>query len=191
MTANQMRLAAKIVGGEPIADTIDSGDGNEMGDDDDGGDDGNNFERLYVSDSDDDSFSAIDMDRKNRLQKARDLMYNDSDDESERSANITASKNRATTSTSASAQDSAFDMMRNGNDDEMDRNEQTERVDQMELSGFQEDNDASNVEPAIQFDSEDFNSQVIRRRLAELDDSDGGDSDDNDAGNYQISFYCF
>lgn len=191
MTANQMRLAAKIVGGEPIADTIDSGDGNEMGDDDDGGDDGNNFERLYVSDSDDDSFSAIDTDRKNRLQKARDLMYNDSDDESERSANITASKNRATTSTSASAQDSAFDMMRNGNDDEMDRNEQTERVDQMELSGFQEDNDASNVEPAIQFDSEDFNSQVIRRRLAELDDSDGGDSDDNDAGNYQISFYCF
>lgn len=191
MTANQMRLAAKIVGGEPIADTIDSGDGNEMGDDDDGGDDGNNFERLYVSDSDDDSFSAIDMDRKNRLQKARDLMYNDSDDESERSANITASKNRATTSTSASAQDSAFDMMRNGNDDEMDRNEQTERVDQMELSGVQEDNDASNVEPAIQFDSEDFNSQVIRRRLAELDDSDGGDSDDNDAGNYQISFYCF
>lgn len=191
MTANQMRLAAKIVGGEPIADTIDSGDGNEMGDDDDGGDDGNNFERLYVSDSDDDSFSAIDTDRKNRLQKVRDLMYNDSDDESERSANITASKNRATTSTSASAQDSAFDMMRNGNDDEMDRNEQTERVDQMELSGFQEDNDASNVEPAIQFDSEDFNSQVIRRRLAELDDSDGGDSDDNDAGNYQISFYCF
>lgn len=191
MTANQMRLAAKIVGGEPIADTIDSGDGNEMGDDDDGGDDGNNFERLYVSDSDDDSFSAIDTDRKNRLQKARDLMYNDSDDESERSANITASKNRATTSTSASAQDSAFDMMRNGNDDEMDRNEQTERVDQMELSGVQEDNDASNVEPAIQFDSEDFNSQVIRRRLAELDDSDGGDSDDNDAGNYQISLYCF
>lgn len=184
MTANQMRLAAKIVGGEPIADTIDSGDGNEMGDDDDdGGDDGNNFERLYVSDSDDDSFSAIDMDRKNRLQKARDLMYNDSDDESDRAANITASKNRATASTSAAAQDNAFDMMRNGNDDEMDQNEQTERVDQMELSGVQEDNDAGNVNPAIQFDSEDFNSQVIRRRLAELDDSDGGDSDDNDFGN--------
>lgn len=184
MTANQMRLAAKIVGGEPIADTMDSGDGN-----DDGGagndDDGNNFERLYVSDSDDDSFSAIDTDRKNRLQKARDLMYNDSDDESERGAGITASKNRASTT----AQADAFDMMRNGNDDEMDQNEQTERVDQMELSGAQADNDAGNVIPAIQFDSEDFNSQVIRRRLAELDDSDGGDSDDNDFGTYNSSSF--
>lgn len=176
MTANQMRLAAKIVGGESIADATDSGDGNEVAAGDDDDDDGNNFERLYVSDSEDDSFSAIDMDRKNRLQKARDLMYNDSDDESERGPNITASKYLATTSKSATTQGDAFDMMRNGND----QNEQAEPMDQMELSGAQEADD--NVMPAIQFDSEDFNSQVIRRRLAELDDSDGGDSDDNDFG---------
>lgn len=187
MTANQMRLAAKIVGGETIVDAIDSGDENEMGDD------GNNFDRLYVSDSEDDSFSAIDMDRKNRLQKTRDLIYNDSDDENEREA-ITTSNNRA----SAATQDNAFDMIRNGNgdgiDDEIDENKQSERVDQMELSGVQEDNNGGNVNVStIQFDSEEFNSQVIRRRLAELDDSDGGDSDDNDFGiwNFFFVYICY
>lgn len=177
MTANQMRLAAKIVSGESIVDAMDSGDGNEMADDDE-----NNFERLYVSDSEDDSFSAIDMDRKNRLQKTRDLIYNDSDDDNEREA-ITTSTNRAPTTTK---ENDAFDMMRNGNgnddDAEVDRNEQSERVDQMELSSGRGDTNAEGATSAIQFDSEDFNSQVIRRRLAELDDSDGGDSDDNDFG---------
>lgn len=173
MTANQMRLAAKIVGGESIIDTVEvSGNGNEMGNDD-----ANNFERLYVSDSDDDSFSAIEMDRKNRLQKTRDLVYNASDDENEHEA-ITASSRAST-----KPQDNAFDMIRNGDDDddEMDQNEQRERVDQMELSSTVQEDNAGNVMSSVQFDSEDFNSQVIRRRLAELDDSDG-DSDDNGFG---------
>lgn len=167
MTANQMLLAARIVGGESIVDAAVSGNGNEMDEDD-------NFERLVISESEDDSFSEIEMNRRDRLQKTRDLVYNDSDDENEREA-ITASSQA-----SKMPQDNAFDMIRNGNDDEMDQNEQRERVDQMELNNVQEDN-AGNVMSAAQFDSEDFNSQVIRRRLAELDDSDG-DSDDNGFG---------
>lgn len=159
MTANQIRLAAKIVGGESITDTA-----NETGDE-------NNFERLCVSDSEDESFSAIEMDRQNRLQKTRDLVYNDSDDENELEA-ITTS-NRAST-----MEDNVFDKIRTGNNDKMDQNErQRERVDQMELSNVQEDDNAGEV-MTVQFDSEDFN---IRRRLAELDDSDE-DSNDNGFG---------
>lgn len=184
MTVNQMRLAARIVGGESVVDTAVSGDENEMEEDD------NNFERLYVSDSEDDSFSAIEMDRQNRLQKTRDLIYNDSDDENEREV-IMTTKQRTPI-----AQNNVFDMIRNKNDDnvdKMDENEQREQVDQMELGNIstttsnknvQGDN-AGQVMSSVQFDSEDFNSQVIRRRLAELDDSDedgDGDSNDNDFG---------
>lgn len=176
MTANQMRLAAKIVGGESIIDTA-----NEMGGDGGGDEDENNFERLHVSDSEDESFGAIEMDRQNRLQKTRDLVYNDSDDEHELDA-ITAS-HRAST-----MQDNVFDKIRTGNNDKMDQNErQRERVDQMELSNIQADN-AGMMATAAQFDSEDFNSHAIRRRLADLGDSDE-DSNDNGFGIWTLWLY--
>lgn len=167
-----MRSAAKIVGGESIIDTANASNGNEMG----GNGDENNFERLYVSDSEDESFSAIEMDRQNRLQKTRDLVYNDSDDENELDA-ITTSNRKTSTTT---MQDNVFDDIRNGNNDKMDQNVRRERVDQMELSSVQGDN-VEEAMSAIQFDSEDFNSHAIRRRLAELDDSDDN-SNDNDFG---------
>lgn len=138
MTASQMRMAAKILSGDVTDDSADVAV--------------EDFERLYVSDSEDESFTEIEMNRQNRLQKARELIYNDSDDEDNRSA---ISTHKQTSSTERNA----FDMIKNGTDP------QDERTDDNELRN-------DNVNQAPQFDSEEFNSQVIRRRLAELDDSD-------------------
>lgn len=141
MTAEQMRMAAKILGGESIENDLPAVD--------------DEFERLYVSDSEEDtSFTEIEKDRQNRLQKARDLVYNDSDDEDERQS-ISKSNN-------ANNPINSFDMLKNGSD---------------------QTNDDNEIEPApaVVFDSEEFTSQVIRQRLAELDDSD--DESNNQTGN--------
>lgn len=74
MTAKEMRLAAKLLSGEPI-ENVETTDVND------------DFDRLYVSDSEDESFTEIEKDRTNRLQRANELVYNDSDnDEEQRSA---------------------------------------------------------------------------------------------------------
>lgn len=146
MTAHQMRLAAKILSGEPIEDNRNAAD--------------EEFERLYVSDSEDDSFTEIEADRQNRIRKARDLMYNDSDDEDERQS---ISKSINTTKDGNS-----FDLLKNG-------------AEQMgHGNGIEPVNDQHSTVVGATFDSEEFNSQVIRRRLAELDDSDDGS--DNETG---------
>lgn len=141
MTADQMRLAAKILGGESIESnsvSVSEADAD--------------FERLtYVSDSEDDSFTGIEEDRQNRLQKARELIYNDSDDEDERQS-ISKSKN-------ATKESNMFDLIKNGAEE----NEEEPETDQNNAHAM---------------DSEEYNSQVIRRRLAELDDSDS----DNEIG---------
>lgn len=147
MSAHQMRLAAKVLSGEPMEDDRNAAD--------------DNFERLYVSDSEDESFTEIEVDRQNRLQKARDLIYNDSDNEDERQS---ISKSQNTTK-----EVNSFDLLRSGAE-QMDDEDVIEPVNDQHRS----------VVGAATFDSEEFNSQVIRRRLAELDDSD--DESDNGTG---------
>lgn len=136
-------MAAKMLSGE----SIECRDSHETEED---------FNRLYVSDSEDESFTEIDVDRQNRLQKARELIYNDSDDENDRQATF-ESKN-------STKESNMFDLLKNRT--------KPMHQDQDEL------NDDHNSAPV--FDSEEFNSQVIRQRLAELDDSDN--DPDNEIG---------
>lgn len=138
MNAHQMRLVAKILGGETIES---SNNGAEE-----------DFERLYVSDSDDESFTEIEMNRQSRLQKANELIYNDSDDENERQS-IAITK-------IPTNEENMFDMIKNG----------TEQMDQDD--DHDEDEPENQRNAAGAFESEEFNSQMIRQRLAELDDSD-------------------
>lgn len=143
MTADQMRLAAKILAGETIPSNNDGAE--------------EEFERLYVSDSEDESFTEIEMNRQSRLQKANELIYNDSDDEHERQS---ISKNKKPTN-----EKDMFDVIEDG----------AEQMDQDNKQIEDEPMDDQNVGAA--FESEEFNSQMIRQRLAELDDSDN-ESDD-------------
>lgn len=155
MSAHEMRLAAKLLSGESI-ESADLGGGADE-----------DFQRLYVSDSEDDSITEIQMDRQNRQLKARELIYNESDDDDEQRAasNVRSSTNGV----------DMFDMIRNENN--------------------QINNDIPNALHATDrnsehenFDSEEFNSQVIRRRLAELDDSDS--DSDNETGTQSLHLTC-
>lgn len=152
-----MRLAANLLGGEPI-ESIES---EQVGEE---------FERLYVSDSEDDSFSEIERDRLNRQQKANELIYNSSDNEDEQrtAPKPKQSKNKGI---------NLFDMIKDG----------TEQMDQdNDDDDDDEAKDDANRTNAV-FDSEEFNSQVIRRRLAQLEDSDT----DSDGENGILAFYLY
>lgn len=149
MTATEMRLAANILSGEPI-ENIES---EEVED----------FERLYVSDSDDDSFSEIERDRQNRQQKANELIYNESDKEDEQRTPL-----KPEPKLNKKKGINLFDMIKDGSDN------------------MEQDDDATNDDAnttGAAFDSEEFNSQVIRSRLAQLEDSDS----DNENGIYAHS----
>lgn len=64
MSAEEMRLASEILGNQAInAPNIDPDD----------------FEKLYVTDSEEDS--SIETDRSNHQQKLENLLYNESDDD--------------------------------------------------------------------------------------------------------------
>ncbi|XP_055324474.1 protein timeless homolog [Sitodiplosis mosellana] len=149
MAAKEMRLAAKLLGGEPI-ENIESADADD------------DFERLYVSDSEDESFTEIEKDRQNRLQRANELIYNDSDNEEEQRPALKPTNQAKKPKGGINL----FDMVKDG----------TEQMDQDDESAS---NDGQNTTTA--FDSEEFNSQVIRRRLAQLEDSDS--ESDSAAGN--------
>lgn len=142
-----MRLAANLLSGEPF-DSIESEPIEE------------DFERLYVSDSEDDSFSEIERDRLNRQQKANELIYNSSDNEDEQrtTPKPKQSKNKGI---------NLFDMIKDG----------TEQMDQDNNDDDDANDDANQTNAA--FDSEQFNSQVIRRRLAQLEDSDTDSDGEN------------
>lgn len=112
------------------------------------------FDRLHMSSSDDDSFSEIDKHRQNRQQKANHLIYHESDDEHKPAPVIKSAKAKK----SAAKGINLFDMIKDSNN---------ENEDPM-------DDDTS--APGMEINSEEFNSQAIRRRIAELEDSD----DDSD-----------
>lgn len=142
-----MRLVANILGGEPIenVETVDDAD----------------FERLYVSDSEDESFTEIEKVRQNRLQRANELIYNDSDNDDEQ--RVTTKPKETTKKPKGGI--NLFDMVKDG----------TEQMDQDDA-----EDDVQNSTTA--FDSEQFNSQVIRKRLAQLEDSDS--ESDSVTGSY-------
>lgn len=151
MSAKQMRLVANLLSGEPIEN-----DGVADAEDD--------FERLYVSDSEDESFTEIEKNRQNRLQRENELMYNDSDNEEEQRSALKPPPPPPPPSTLPKTKEpkkskggiNLFDMVKDGSD----------RIDQDDETS----NDGHNNTGA--FDSEEFNSQVIRRRLAQLEDSE-------------------
>lgn len=145
MSAKQMRLVANVLSGEPV-------ESEEVADADD------DFGRLYVSDSEDESFTEIEKDRQNRLQRANELIYNDSDNEEEQRTALQPPPSPKTKEAKKSKGGiNLFDMVKDGTD-QMDQDDETTS------------NDGHNSTAA--FDSEEFNSQVIRRRLAQLEDSD-------------------
>lgn len=133
-----MRLAANLLSGEPIENIEEVEE----------------FERLYVSDSEDDSFSEIGRDRQNRQQKANELIYNQSDNEDELRTPLKPKQNK-------NHGINLFDMIKDNDTDKMEEDDNVL-------------NDNANTTGAV-FDSEEFNSQVIRSRMAELEDSDSDD----------------
>lgn len=155
MTAKEMRLAAKLLSGEPIENV-------ETADVDD------DFDRLYVSDSEDESFTEIEKNRQNRLQRANELIYNDSDNDED----LRPAANPKPTKKPKGGIN-LFDMVK-------------DVTEQMEQDDGNESNHGQNT---IAFDSEEFNSQVIRSRLAQLEDSDS--ESDIAAGNYTVIFSFF
>ncbi|XP_031631724.1 protein timeless homolog [Contarinia nasturtii] len=144
MSAKDMRSAAKLLAGEPI----------ELFDE--RANDGDDFDRLHVSDSDE-SFSEIARDR----QRQQRLIYNDSDNDDEQRVALQpkpAKKSKKGIH--------LFDMIKDG----------TEMVQSEDEDNQNNDDDANNFGAP---ESEEFNSQVIRRRLAQLEDSDS----DSEIGN--------
>lgn len=154
MTAKEMRLAAKLLSGEPIENV-------ETANVDD------DFDRLYVSDSEDESFTEIEKDRQNRLQRANELIYNDSDNDEEHRP---APNPNPKPTKKPKGGINLFDMVKDG-------------AEQMDQDNEDESNDGQNT---TAFDSEEFNSQVIRNRLAQLEDSDS--ESDIATGNYTVIF---
>lgn len=184
MTGNELQMRANILSGDYAeADNI------EINDDD--------FGPLQVSDSEDDDIdtaaAALKSDHKNRKERTNNLMYNDSDSEDELRLPL-----KPTDTKKPNKKINIFDMIKN-NDDNDNSNDQTNQsnADNEPASDDDDDDDAnmshmnrskkrptiidSDSEPdeqpetqseEMEINTEEFSSQVIRSRLAALEDSD-------------------
>lgn len=143
MTANDIRLRAKLLSG----DAMDDEEAEKA------------KSSISISsrniESDNDSDGSIDQMSINRKNVRERLIYNDSDDESDSEMNLVNKENKSSdiNQLSDAASNSPED-----NDD---------------LKGINADTNVENDQN--EFNSEDFNSQSIRQRLADLGDSENMD----------------
>lgn len=208
MTADEMRLRARLLGNEEVGDA--------------GFEEEADFEPLHVTDSEseadnDDDDGSINENNESRRQKQNTLMYNDSDNEDDLRLPLKPQPAKKTLTTTKKI--NIFDMLKTGDevnenmeadeshDIEMDSEDIRERIAELDDSDasideiqattsakqprkriaiIDSDEDDSNGEDGvieqnkenrlpnteIEPNSEDFSSQAIRSRLAELDDSD-------------------
>lgn len=190
MSANELRMRANILSGD-YAET----DNIESNDDD--------FGPLQVSDSDDDDIdtnaTALKNVQQNRKQRTNNLMYNDSDSEDDQRLPL-----KLTDKKKPAKKINIFDMIKN-NDDNDNSNEQTNQsnADKEPASDDDDDDDVSisrmnrpkkratmidsDSEPddkpeeepeEVEINTEEFSSQMIRSRLAALEDSDSDAEND-------------
>lgn len=187
MTGNELQMRANIISG-------DYAEPDNIGFDDD-------FGPLQVSDSDDDDIdntaTALKKDQQNRKERTNNLMYNDSDSEDELRLPLKPIEKKKSTK-----KINIFDMIKN-NDDNDNYNDQTIQSNVDNELASDDDDDANSLHmnrskkrPTVidsdsesdekpeakseemEINTEEFSSQVIRSRLAALEDSDS--EPDND-----------
>lgn len=173
MTAAELRTRANILSGD------DADAANNENDDD--------FGPLQVSDSDDDgdnALSVVEDDQQTRKQRTDNLMYTGSDDDD---AVRSPPKPKAAVKIAAKKMN-IFDMIKSRDDNDGSADETLRSsTSSGSLAGCSKqraaiiDSDGSDAEPdEVEVNTEEFSSQMIRKRLAALEDSDSGESDRDD-----------